>query len=137
MHLHPLLNLVGRSSKVSSMKALDMQWPFLVGMFVLGTSAPAIAQTSCTIPAPPDHETHLIWGGETRHVFMQQFVDGVHIHTAEDGGRIRRSLDGGATWTFASSPADATQGLLDVWFTDDGSKGYACGRGGRILKSTD
>jgi len=108
------------------MNALEMRRLLLAGLFTLASHAPASAQASCTIPAPPDHETHVVWGGETRHVFVQQFVDGVHIHTAEDGGRIRRSLDGGATW-----------GLLDASFKADGSAGYACGRGGRILKTTD
>ena len=92
---------------------------------------------SCTIPAPADHETHVIWGGETRQVFVQQFPDGVHIHTAEDGGRIRRSTNGGASWTFAVTPPDCTQGLLDVWFNAAGTRGYACGRGGKILVTVD
>jgi photosystem II stability/assembly factor-like uncharacterized protein len=102
----------------------------------LALAAPARAQ-SCTIPAPAEHETHLIWGGETRQVFVQQQMDGVHIHTAEDGGRIRRSTNGGATWTFAVTPPDCTQSLLDVWFNASGSRGYACGRGGKILISVD
>src|SRR6185436_7933309 len=42
-----------------------------------------------------------------------------------------------AQWTFAQTPSDMTQNLLDIWFNADGTRGYACGRGGRILKSID
>lgn len=91
---------------------------------------------ACALPAPSDHETHLLWGGETRQVFIADVGGDVHIHTAEDGGRIRRSTDGGATWAFAQTPIDCSQSILDVWFDAEG-KGYACGRGGKILISTD
>lgn len=111
---------------------------FAVLPLALASHDVALAQTGCTIPAPADHETHLIWGGEARQVFTRDAGGGaIHIHTAEDGGRIRRSTDGGVTWTFAVTPIDVSQSLLDIWFDATGSKGYACGRGGRILKTTD
>ncbi|MBL8898381.1 MAG: hypothetical protein JNM84_12165 [Planctomycetes bacterium] len=55
----------------------------------------------------------------------------------EDGGRIRTSANGGTSWSFASTPSDAAQTLLDVRFPEGGNAGYAVGRAGRRLVTRD
>lgn len=100
----------------------------------------ALAISICAqgkVPAPADHELHPVWGGETWAVYSHLADDGLHMWTGEDGGRIRVSHDGGATWQFADTPDTFTGSIFDIKFYDDGKHGFAVGRGGWVLESVD
>ena len=96
------------------------------------------AAAQATIPAPPDHELHPVWGGQSQAIHTA-FVDGEQrIIVGTGGGNIRFSNTGGAqgSWAYADTPDDFTHTLIDIEFLDD-DIGFACGRGGQVLKTVD
>ncbi len=75
---------------------------------------------------------HHVQGGDVNGIFMLNATTG---WTAEDGGRIRYTLDG-STWTHAQVPDDVRDDLRSVFFLN-ASEGWAVGDGGAMLKSTN
>jgi len=76
------------------------------------------------------------------HVFSGAVIGGIHFFNADtgvvcggsSGEFIKKTYDGGATWeTKYSNSSGLFQSLQ---FSDDGI-GYACGNGGRVIKSED
>jgi len=101
----------------------------------LASSLSAQTSPDCLIPDQGGNAFRYLWGGEIRQVVARPVGNGVGIWTAEDGGRIRHSADGGVSWVFQGVPKTASQTLLDVWMLPDGQTGWACGRGGRVLQT--
>jgi photosystem II stability/assembly factor-like uncharacterized protein len=81
-------------------------------------------------------EVHYRFGGEVREIETIFDNGTTYAWIAEDGGRIRHTDDSGASFRFQDTPLDASQTLLDIKFTDR-FNGYACGRGGRLLKTSN
>lgn len=76
-------------------------------------------------------------GGEINGIFF--LGDGLRGWTAEDGTRVRRTLDGGVTWQYCLVDTDNLETrvpLLNVFFFDQ-SNGWAVGTEGVVFKSTD
>jgi photosystem II stability/assembly factor-like uncharacterized protein len=72
-------------------------------------------------------------GGQTLNgVFFMP--DGRRGWAVGNAGRVMRTLDAGANWTF--SPGGTTSNLRSVWFTSS-SIGWAVGYGGTIMRSTN
>ncbi len=98
-------------------------------------------QQLCTpIPTQGNPDLHYLSGGTIRRPFVWQNPsdpDDVRVWVAEDGGRIRYSTDRGQTWVIQDTPLDAAQMIIDIDFHEDGLTGFASGRGGKILKTTD
>lgn len=112
-----------------------------VRSLIVWTALSSLALTThaqnCTIQAPNDHELHPVWGGETWATFSDSSGGSLRIWTGEDGGRIRFSTDGGLSWKFAATPADHTHSIFDIWFFPNSDHGFATGRGGRVLETTN
>lgn len=83
-----------------------------------------------TAQTPKWHHLH---GGLINDV---TFYDENQGCTAEDGGRIRYTEDGGISWTYAVVPQDVTVDLFSVVYVDEDNL-YACGDKGIIIKSTN
>lgn len=111
----------------------------LTFLFVVLLASDALSQSgpTCLIPDQGGSDFRYLWGGEIRQVFALSSGNQTRIWTAEDGGRIRFSKDGGANWFFQDVPDTVSQTLIDVWFHSDGATGWACGRGGRLLGTSD
>ncbi len=78
----------------------------------------------------------MTWGGLVSDSFALEVEGTVKIWTAEDGGRIRHSADGGTTWTFQTTPSDVLDRLQRVFFLNS-THGWAVGQGGVILATTN
>ncbi len=79
---------------------------------------------------------HHVQGGVIRDVAFG--ADGVHGCTAEDGARIRFTVNSGSSWDYASVPDGVRVELFAVSFLKGSSSDcYACGDGGVVLQSTD
>jgi len=98
----------------------------------------SLSQAQSTIPAPPDHELHPVWGGQSQAVHTSNVAAGHRIIVGTGGGGIRYSNAGGAqgSWVYADTPDDFTHTLIDIEFLDD-DIGFACGRGGQVLQTAD
>ncbi len=64
------------------------------------------------------------------------FLDPENGWTAEDGGRIRVTHDGGATWAFRQTPDDVRSQLRGIFFLD-ADRGWAVGDGGVVIRTTN
>ncbi|MGH7149845.1 MAG: WD40/YVTN/BNR-like repeat-containing protein, partial [Planctomycetota bacterium] len=64
------------------------------------------------------------------------FLDPQDGWTAEDGGRIRVTHDGGATWGFQRTPDDVRSPLRGIFFLD-ADRGWAVGDDGVVLRTTN
>ncbi|HTF89494.1 MAG TPA: hypothetical protein VK843_13865 [Planctomycetota bacterium] len=81
---------------------------------------------------------HHVWGGVSQRVFV---LDPRRLWTAEEGGRIRYSSDGGTTWQFQTTP-DAIDGYVrGIHFMRSGAQagqlGWAAGSNGRLIVTTN
>jgi photosystem II stability/assembly factor-like uncharacterized protein len=63
------------------------------------------------------------------------FIDALTGWVVGDGGFIRRTVDGGASWA-APAVAATSRDLYDVWFVN-ASVGYAVGDYGTVVKTAD
>ena len=84
----------------------------------------------------PAQQGTVTWGGLVSDSFALEVEGTVKIWTAEDGGRIRHSADGGTTWTFQTTPSDVLDRLQRVFFLNS-THGWAVGQGGVILATTN
>jgi photosystem II stability/assembly factor-like uncharacterized protein len=111
-------------------------YAFLVPL--AGVCLYAVGSAQSTIPAPPDHEMHPVWGGQNQTVHVADTLAGRRIIVGTGGGGIRVSFASGApgSWFYADTPDDFTHTLIDLEFLDD-DVGFACGRGGQILQTLD
>lgn len=94
---------------------------------------PALAQPGCSVQ---DGNFKHVWGGLIRDVFVLQ----PHPNAAwllEDGGRIRATFNGGATWRFQKTPACVQDLLRGAHFLHGGPvrEGWAVGYG--VVLHTD
>lgn len=113
---------------------------------LLSTLLPAAAlhsqqDPSCVAPFSPttvraDEAVRPLWGGETRHVYSRQIAGVEHTWVVGDGGFIRHRV-GNGPFEIQGTPPDARFSLHDIFFLPDGSKGWACGNGGRVLETSD
>jgi photosystem II stability/assembly factor-like uncharacterized protein len=79
-----------------------------------------------------------LWGGVIQRIFV---LDANRAWTGEEGGRIRRTTDGGNTWTFQRTP-DAVDGYVrGLHFLRRGPQaglaGWAVGSNGQLIATTD
>ena len=93
-------------------------------------------------PVPHDGNPNFRYlsGGHAKriHTWVNPFDPShVRVWIADDGGRVRFSDDGGASWVIQDTPLEAAQVLIAIHFHSDGQTGYAAGRGGRLLKTTN
>jgi photosystem II stability/assembly factor-like uncharacterized protein len=125
-------------------------WLLSVSLSALGASssstvAPAPAQVqvscfgSCNPVAPPctPYEFHYQWGGTTRGATFRKVGTAEHLWTAEDGGRIRHSSDGGNTWSEQESPREVHEQLQSLFFLDDGLTGWGVSEEGYVIGTLD
>ncbi len=109
-------------------------------MFTL-TLALLVAQGGPPDPVPNnplDYDFGLRFAGETRQLESRVTGGETKFWTAEDGGRIRHSPGNNSNWVFQTTPPDVNQTLLDVWFEPGSDQyGWAAGRGGHLLTTTD
>src|SRR6202008_1190273 len=96
---------------------------------------------ACLLPfaattSPPPEPMRYLWGGEMRHAFTLQLGADQHTWVVGDGGIIRHSLNGPG-FEVQRTPTGARHSLHDVYFLPDGSRGWACGNGGRVLETSD
>ncbi|MFT4537818.1 MAG: photosystem II stability/assembly factor-like uncharacterized protein [Planctomycetota bacterium] len=94
------------------------------------------ALSQSPIPAPNDHQTHPVWGGQSQTIHTMNTAQGQRIIVGTGGGAIRVSdpaIDAGA-WKYVPTPTDFTGTLIDIEFLDE-STGFACGRNGQILRT--
>lgn len=108
----------------------------LVGILAaLAASSNAAAQT---INAPGDHELHPVWGAQNQVVHTHKDGNGdLRTLVGCGGGLIRRQF-GTAAPEYVSTPSDFTGTVIDIAFLEsDSDIGFACGRNGRLLKTTD
>ena len=78
-----------------------------------------------------------LWGGVLYSIFA---LDQNDIWTSEDGGRIRRSSDGGQTWKFQKTPDEVRAGLHRVFFrtsTTQQKVGWVVSEDGYLLHTND
>ena len=97
----------------------------------------SIAQPACMVPSRADSQLHPVWGGESWATYSHIVDEAHYICVGEDGGRLRTSKNGGRTWVFADTPSDFTGSIFDIWFFPNSLHGFAIGRGGRVLETTD
>lgn len=71
-----------------------------------------------------------VTGGQIEGVF---FLNNSLGWTAEDGGRIRHTSDGGSSWTLQATPDSVLGEMRSVFFLDS-STGWAVGDGGVVLQ---
>ena len=64
------------------------------------------------------------------------FVDADHGWTAEDGGRVRVTTDGGQTWTFQETPDAVRSHMREIFFLDL-RRGWAVGDNGAAIFTVD
>lgn len=97
----------------------------------------ALAALSLSIATPStaaaQAKFHYRQGGQLEGVF---FLNSQKGWTAEDGGRLRFSQDGGLTWAPAEVP-DKVRGELRGVFMRSNLEGWAVGDGGVVLKTED
>lgn len=112
---------------------------------LVSLSVPLLVATAWSTELPAQ-TAELKWGGEGWAAHARTVntagVTKVYSWLGGGGGRIHYSHDAApivtpAVWMDANVPADATGHILDIWFDPTGITGFACGRGGRILKSKD
>lgn len=78
-----------------------------------------------------------VWGGEVHQSYVLDANSNL-AWTVEDGGRMRRTLDG-ATWTFLNTPTCVQQRLRGVYFlaSSGGRTGWAVGNDGTFMRTLD
>ena len=94
-------------------------------------STEAKRRSDSTTSAQPVFE-HL-WGGTLERICA---LDDQRAWTAEDGGRIRHSDDGGETWLFQSTPDEVRGTLNSVFLLPDGLHGWAVSDDGLVIATT-
>ena len=98
-------------------------------------AASAAAQPTCQVL---DGSFRHVWGGQVQNVFV--YDPGPNAAwTVEDGGRVRRTRDGGTNWSFLATPPCAQSQLRGVHFLTGGTTrvGWVVGDAGTILHTTD
>lgn len=99
----------------------------------------ACAQVEAPMTAGTSARFDVLHGGSARRIALRAGAtrEEDRVWISEDGGRIRRSYDGGAHWDSAAVPDAAAQTLLDIRFPYQSNLGYATGRAGQLLQSDD
>lgn len=121
-------------SKTHSTRAKASHWA--IAAFLLATPVLSQQDPACLIGGAQTDGFRYLWGGEMRHIFHRDTTAGRRLWIVGDGGQIRHSVANGA-FQMQATPAAASQRLLDVYFLDDGAKGWAAGVGGRILTTSN
>ena len=101
----------------------------LLSLITLPAAAAAPLQGT---PDPQTFENR--WAGLVFDVFA---LDESNVWTVEDGGRIRHTCDGGATWEFMNVPLEVKDILRRVHVLSTGKDGWAVGENGWILYNDD
>ena len=70
-------------------------------------------------------------------VFNVHAPDALHAWTVEDGGRIRRTIDGGGNWTWDTTPVEAEHILRGIHVLADLTDGWAVGENSTMLHNGD
>lgn len=116
-------------SRWRGLRAASSLAVFSLGVLLLGTTAGAqiLPQPLCTVE---DGSFHHVWGGLVRDVFALDTQQRA-AWLVEDGGRIRRTFDGGATWVFQDTPPCVQDLLRGAHFLHNGPvrEGWAVGDG--------
>lgn len=99
-----------------------------------GIAALAVASMWGATSLAQSPKWHHVQGGTVNDVV---FFDDERGCTAEDGGRIRYTEDGGLTWEYADVPDGVRGEIFAVVRVSGTAHAYACGDGGVILRSTD
>lgn len=106
--------------------------------FTIGSAC--LAALALTAPRALGHEFLLFEHLQGGNVHAVTLVDPDHAFSAEDGGRIRAWTRNPATgaWSFQhlDTGYDSRYLLRDIRFADP-QNGWACGYGGRVLRTTD
>jgi photosystem II stability/assembly factor-like uncharacterized protein len=107
-------------------------------LFAAIASAMAHGQT---VPTIGDQELQPVWGGQNQIVHYSDIATGRRTVIGTGGGGIRYRLETpfpglSVPWRYAETPSDFTHTVIDIEFIDD-AIGFACGRGGQVLKTTD
>lgn len=108
-----------------------------VGLFAAALACAGILTDRAVSQSPEFRHLH---GGVIEGLTFYDASDG---WTGEDGGRIRKTADGGLTWGYALMDEESPESwvpLRGLCFLDNGSGGvigWAVGEGGVVLKSTD
>jgi photosystem II stability/assembly factor-like uncharacterized protein len=86
----------------------------------------------------PDPRFRHVWGGVAQRIFV---LDSLRLWTAEEGGRIQFSSDGGATWQAQATPNAIDGYVRGIQFLrrgpNAGKLGWAVGSNGRLIVTTD
>lgn len=98
-------------------------------------AASAAAQPGCPVV---DGSFRHVWGGQVHNVFVYD-PGPTAAWTVEDGGRVRRTRDGGVNWAFLATPPCAQSLLRGVHFLSGGATrvGWVVGDAGTVLHTTD
>ncbi len=100
---------------------------------VFGLSATVALMALPAVAFSQSPEFHHLHGGRIGGVF---FLDDDMGWTAEDGARVRRTLDGGTTWAYGRTEDEFREELTDVFFIGE-SDGWAVSASGSVLRSLD
>ncbi|HZF09938.1 MAG TPA: YCF48-related protein [Thermoanaerobaculia bacterium] len=110
----------------------------LIGTLLLGwiTAGLALATPAGPTCQAVDGFFSHVWGGKVQSAFVHDASPWV-AWTAEDGGRIRTTRDGGTHWTFQTTPPCVQGQLRGVQFLAANPRtGWAVGDGGVVIHTT-
>jgi photosystem II stability/assembly factor-like uncharacterized protein len=105
-----------------------------------GAQTPTCLQSCSAVPGPAHpfqfHKTAggLSWGA---HYWRDTALGRDVLWVGEDGGRIHRSDDGGATWSEQETPRELVGEVQGIFFQPDGQVGYAVTSDGWLIGTSN